>query len=725
MKVHPIKINFLIISRNYNKDIFTHSDISRFSADKVISSLDISGVYNRYVCLSQNSPASIDKGTLYISNPSFGSAKKPLYAIDKDGNYQKFEDRKSAQNALRMPIDGIDRCLQGKRLSSHGYGFVYADVVEKVNQSGERVIDCDKLSSKIKEILPVIQAEPKPQPFYAISLKDGVTQKFQKRSDAVKTLSISKENIAECLQGKRNYSHDYIFIYADELETTDNEGNSVLDDEKLYNKLDQVKSFINSLDKPVPVYAIDAKGNYKKYPSKKQAAKNTGVSAPSIIKCLNGELKKSGGYVFVLPEEIEKTTQNGSILIDKKKIDEVVRSSFKNSRAVELYAVDKNGVFQKFSGVRNAAKELALDARNISRCLNGDAKRCGGYMFIRADEVETAGSDNQVNIDIAKLWQLNEKSIEKDNCSSVYAVSPDGVWKKYPSIKQAALDTGMDSSVISSSLSKDYGSINGYSFVFAKDVEAADENGQIRIDYNVLKEKFEAVNKNSIYAVYKDGTYKKYFSISDAVEELGLYRSSISACINGNRGYSKAGGCVFVKANDVETFENGHVCVNKSLLGKFSAGLAETGPKSVYLFDSKGRYQRYDSAGIASDTLNLSLNAVKRCLSGKQSVHRGYSFFYGDNFERYDEKGNIIVDWDKLDETVYKINPAIKKLMDKYGKIYALRGVNVYEFDNIRKAARALEIDENSLIHILQTGHNSAYGQDSINGYVFTCEKDE
>lgn len=393
--------------------------------------------------------------------------------------------------------------------------------------------------------------------FYAISA-DGTYRKFNERKTAEAELSLAKSNIAECLQGKRAQTHGYGFCYASDIEVNNENGETVIDEEKLSAKISEIRSAVDAKGAPVSIYAIDENGRYKKYPSMYRAEKDTGVSTPHIISCLNGELRKSGGYTFVKKE----------------------------------------------------------------------------------------------------------------------------------------------------------------------DFEIKDENGKTNIDYNVLKEKISILNENAIYAVRSDGTYTKYASQADAARELGVAANNISECINGIR--RSIGKCFFVKAEDIELFSQGYVSINKSLLGKLTAELAAAkGPKAVYLFDSKGKYQRYDSVRYLVDNLSFNKTCVMHCLSGKYKTYKGYRIFYAEQFETFDEKGNIAVDRDKLYETSQIVNPDLKKLEKKYGKIYALRGVNVYEFDNLHKAAIELDIDEDAIIYFLNHGWNSGDGKNSINGYVFTCEKDE
>ncbi len=557
--------------------------------------------------------------------------------------------------------------------------------------------------------------------FYAIR-EDGSYQRFTDRKTAENELSLAKTNIAECLQGKRNNTHGFGFIYADEIETDDKNGQNIVDKEKLKTAVDRLINSIAATECTVPVYAVDEKGKWRKFPSKYQASKALDINTPRIIRCLNKELNKTGGYTFVFPEEIETIDEQGQTIVDIKKLREFVSSAFTDSSMTSVYAIDSKGFYRKYSGVRKAARELGLDSVNISKCLNGKQKRAGEYTFVRSKDVERLDNYGNVIIDTAKIKEINYNSFQRKGAVPIYVISPDGSFKKYDSKKQAAQSIGIENTDINHCLDGRYTCFKGYAFALADDVEISGENGRPKINYGLIKEKYTELNKNAVYAIHKDGSYKKYMTQTEAAKSLGLRRTKISQCINGES--TKVSDYTFVKASDVESFDNGKITINTTLLKKFALELASSGLKAVYVFDPSGHYTRYDSTKSIAEDLSLSKSGIKECLRGKQDKSKGYIFMYADNFEKADENGNIIIDYDKLDEISAGINPDLARQMTKYGKIYAVNGITTQEFENVRKASRALNIDENLIIYYLKNGRNSQNGEMSINGLVFTCECD-
>ena len=559
------------------------------------------------------------------------------------------------------------------------------------------------------------------RPFYSID-KDGNYIRFNTRKEAEEQLSLAKSNIAECLQGKRITTHGYSFFYADDIERADELGNAVVDEDKLNEKKLYFQTALESKDLPTPVYAIDKDGKYTKYESKYKAAKALGINSPRIIKCLNGTLKKTGGYTFVTPEQIEQVLPNGGIIIDKKKVEEIVFKSFTESNTQAVYAIDKDGFSRKFDGIRKAARELGLEAANISRCLAGEQKRVGEYTFVRAQDIEQTDKNMRVEIDSDKIKRINNESLEHASYVPIYAIDANGNIKRFPNKKQAAAKLGIDNSALSHCLLGRYNVIKNYAFIKADDVESVDSSGKLSLNYDLIREKYEQANKNAVYVVHSDGSFKKFLTQTDAAKELGLRRTKISACINGESNSVK--GDTFVKASDVETFENGKVIVNKSILQKFANELQRKGTKAVYLFDRNGNYQRFGSVKEITESLKINETGIRECLSGKRVSTCGYRFVYANNFENFDNNGNLVIDYNKIDDVSLDVCPALKKYFKKYGRIYALRGVNTEEFENIRQASRALGIDEKSIIYFLRTGRNYSDGKKSVNGYVLTCEKE-
>ena len=72
-------------------------------------------------------------------NVSFSGSGRAFYAIREDGSYQRFTDRKTAENELSLAKTNIAECIQGKRNNTHGFGFIYADEIETADKNGQNM----------------------------------------------------------------------------------------------------------------------------------------------------------------------------------------------------------------------------------------------------------------------------------------------------------------------------------------------------------------------------------------------------------------------------------------------------------------------------------------------------------------------------------------------------------------------------------------------------------
>ncbi|MGM9994547.1 MAG: hypothetical protein ACI37R_07460 [Candidatus Avigastranaerophilus sp.] len=303
----------------------------------------------------------------------------------------------------------------------------------------------------------------------------------------------------------------------------------------------------------------------------------------------------------------------------------------------------------------------------------------------------------------------------------IYAIGMDGSCTRYVNKKRTARLLGIDNSVLTKYLQGKCNSDIGYAFAFANEVETTGKNGERILNYDILQEKFNQANENAVYAISKDGHYQKYVSQAQAARQLNLDSDRISRCINGKT--SMVNGYTFVKAKDVDSYENGSLSVNTKIIKQFARELSRPRVKAIYSFDADGNYQRHTSIKTLLNDLPVYSSGVKKCLSGEYQSCHGYKFIYAENFEELDDEGNIVVDFDKLDKISYEINPARKEQIDKFGTIYTIKCGEFQRFTNVREAARMLGIDETSIIYFLRNGSNPEDGTNSINQYVFTCER--
>ena len=246
---------------------------------------------------------------------------RAIYAIDKYGNYQKFDSQVIAAKELDLNVSLIQvgRNLRSDGIFSDSYTFVYPEEIEEVDEQGKVFVS----EKKVKEHIDSIEA--KMGYFYAID-KDGYYKKYKQKKEAAADLGLhsNTSNISYCLSGKTRTAGGFIFVLPEAIETTDKNGNKVVDIALVQQLIEE--RFSN----PNAIYSIDKFGNYKKFEKSSDAIKELGFPEQTgcISQCINGNQKSTHGYTFVKATEVEIKDENGTVTVDKNKIEEITTSRF-------------------------------------------------------------------------------------------------------------------------------------------------------------------------------------------------------------------------------------------------------------------------------------------------------------------------------------------------------------------------------------------------------------
>lgn len=160
----------------------------------------------------------------------------------------------------------------------------------------------------------------------------------------------------------------------------------------------------------LPVIQYDLDGNYiQEFLSCQHASVCTGIGRHNIGDCANGITKQSGGYQWRYKVENK---------IDS--IEAYQRTESHRKRSIIQLDLDGN-LINTFDSVTEASIKLGVDRSNISSCLIGKSKRCGGYQWVYADSYNE--NQNYKFKGISKgngIFQLddNKKIIKRfRNCS--------------------------------------------------------------------------------------------------------------------------------------------------------------------------------------------------------------------------------------------------------------------------------------------------------------------
>ena len=383
----------------------------------------------------------VDKTEIQKQLQKFKSA---IYAISPDGEFIKFETRKEAAETLKVDAPSITHCLQGKAKTVKGYAFVYAKDIEKKDELGNVYVP--------KETIDLLLTFTKKENAIYSILPDGTYKKFNSQAEAQRFYKLFDNAVHKCVNEELKTVQGMTFVRASEIEKCNAGGEKQVDEKKLEKYLKRFKS---------PIYAVDEKGNYIKFATRKEAAETLHIDGPSISACLSGKTNRAGNYTFVRADEIEEKDEKGEIIIPKAKIREILMN-FKTA----IYAVDNKGNYILFKSRKEAEETLHIDGPSITHCLKGKAKTAGGYHFFRANEIDANENiEEQIK---AKL----EKLLEEQRNSEVIAIFPDKTTKEYANARVAAKELKLDPSAIYKTLKGENKTTKGIAFIRKKENNA-------------------------------------------------------------------------------------------------------------------------------------------------------------------------------------------------------------------------------------------------------------
>ena len=388
-----------------------------------------------------------------LYNYGFKAKQEPIYAITVDGKYDRFESRKDASEQLGVSGSDISHCLSGKLKKVKGYVFARAKELEKILPSGAVVVDNIKFLELQSHFC---------EPIIAIA-RDGSLCRFDSRKEAAETLKLDAPSISSCLTGKVNRVGNYTFVRAVDVEKHNIDGTISFNQDLI----DEKAKVFRQRD----IYAVDEHMNYQKFSSQKSASEQLDFDISTLKKLLSGESNSAQKYAFIRALDIEKSADDGEIVLDKAKLEEL-RNKFKKA----IYAVDSNGNYQRFESRKEASETLGLDDSSITHCLNGKVRTVGNYTFVRAIDVEKINEDGSISIVIDN--NLFKKTLSK----ALYAIAKDGSYTRFSSRKEAADTLKLDPPSITHCLNGRGKTVGGYIFVRASDVETIDENGNISVN---------------------------------------------------------------------------------------------------------------------------------------------------------------------------------------------------------------------------------------------------
>ncbi len=256
-----------------------------------------------------------DKGNVVIDKKLIEDLRQranesSLYAVDKYGNYKKYLSQKEASDDLGITAGNINRVLHKERDFAKGYSFISANEAEKTDENGKIYVD--------KDIIEELRQKANKNDFYLIN-SDGDFSKYNTQTKASSDIGIHSSEIGRVLSKKgRKTAKGYVFIKANSLEEKDKDGSIAIKDVVL-------NELIERLNKRI-IYVVNiSNGKYEKFENKSIVAKLFNIPVKDIDLILRRHKKPHNGYVFIRANELEVIDKNGNRIVDKNKIDEIMK----------------------------------------------------------------------------------------------------------------------------------------------------------------------------------------------------------------------------------------------------------------------------------------------------------------------------------------------------------------------------------------------------------------
>ena len=126
-----------------------------------------------------------------------------------------------------------------------------------------------------------------------------------------------------------------------------------------------------------------------KWPSVTEAAKASGLDRSQIRKCCKGELKTSGGFVWVYADEVD---MSDILLVSDEEKEALIEAGIRIGNAKQRKAVIQRTMDGELVNIwpslTQAAQECDMEISSICQCCKGIIKTSGGYRWEYVDNAD-------------------------------------------------------------------------------------------------------------------------------------------------------------------------------------------------------------------------------------------------------------------------------------------------------------------------------------------------
>ena len=153
---------------------------------------------------------------------------------------------------------------------------------------------------------------------------------------------------------------------------------------------------------------------------------------------MSGKLASTAGRTFVWAKDFETTDENGKVVPDKARLQDMVENFAGLDRTVYVY--NELGDCFEFANPHIAARKLGLNYTGVAACLSGEQKTTGEYVIAFARDINKKDSLGRTITDKTK----SKRSFEKFEHCPVYAIEKDGTYHWFKSQQDAINKLGLN-----------------------------------------------------------------------------------------------------------------------------------------------------------------------------------------------------------------------------------------------------------------------------------------
>lgn len=314
--------------------------------------------------------------TRLIQDPIYNA----IYAFDRQGNITKYENQAEYAKKKGVSDTAVYNALQKQNRMVQGEQLVPAKEVEKVLKDGTITIDDDKLIDYFSK-----KYHPSSTRRYTVTENLQLTR-YETIKELTACTGMNYDTFVR-MPDRLTPNGEYI-IPASEIEEIGLNGQFVVNQTKLSRALwDRTSQDF--------IYTIDINGNMEKHKDVKQAAQALNRAEQTLYSVLyeDGIHQSVAGKVVVRACDIESMDENGNIIIDRRKVTELIQKKLCPNA---VYLVDKNGRCKKYKNRFAMANELGVPQSRGNLRING-------FAIVDAKYIEEINDDGFITLNPDKV----------------------------------------------------------------------------------------------------------------------------------------------------------------------------------------------------------------------------------------------------------------------------------------------------------------------------------